>query len=103
MSNEKQETPVQKIVGILRESGAKVYVVTVASHEGNGRMRALLGLNGSADDIIELLASVIRRLVDGMKLPDQKAKNGVTAAVLAQLTQAVILGANGEASSIDSL
>lgn len=103
MSSEKQETPVQKIVGILRESGANVYVVTVASPEGNGRMRALLGMNGSMDDIIELLASVIRRLVDGMKFPDTKAKHVVTAAVLAQLTQAVITGANGEAHSIGPL
>ena len=103
MSSDKQETPVQKIVGILRESGADVYVVTVASPEGNGRMRALLGMNGSMDDIVELLASVIRRLVDGVKFPDAKAKHVVTAAVLARLTQAVIEGANGEVSSVDTL
>ena len=103
MSNEKQDTPVQKIVGILRESGAKVYVVAVASPDGEYRMRALLGMNGSTDDIIELLASVVRRLVDGMKLPNQEAKNGVTSAVLARLVQAVIVGANGEAHSIGPL
>lgn len=103
MSNEKQETPIQKIVGILRESGAEVYVVAVASHEGNGRMRALSGMNGSADDIIELLASVIRRLVDDMKFPDTKVKRAVTAAVLSRLTQAVIEGANGEVHSVGPL
>ena len=103
MSNEKQETPVRKIAEILRESGAEVYVVAVASHEGNGRMRALSGINGSVDDIIELLASVIRRLVDDMKFPDTKAKHVVTAAVLSRLTQAVVGGANGEVHSIGPL
>lgn len=103
MSNEKQDTPVQKIVGILRESGAKVYVVAVASPDGEDRMRALLGMNGSTDDIIELLASVVRRLVDGMKLPDRKAKHEVTAAILSRLMAAVVVGANGEVHSIGPL
>ena len=103
MSNEKQETPVRKIAEILRESGAEVYVVAVASNEGNGRMRALSGINGSVDDIIELLASVVRRLVDGMKLPDRKAKHEVTAAILSRLMAAVVVGANGEVHSVGPL
>jgi len=103
MSNDKQETPVQKIAEILRESGAKVYVVAVASPDGDDRMRALLGMNGSSDEIIDLLASVIRRLVDGMKLPDRKAKHEVTAAVLSLLMQSVVVGANGEVLSIGPL
>lgn len=103
MSNEKQETPVRKIAEILRESGAEVYVVAVASTEGNGRMRALSGMNGSGDDIIQLLASVIRRLVDGMKLPDRKAKHEVTAAVLSLLMQAVVEGANEGERSVGPL
>lgn len=103
MSNEKQETPVQKIVGILRESGAKVYVVAVASPDGDNRMRALSGMNGSSDDIIELLASVIRRIIDGMKFPDRHAKAEATAAVLSLLMQSVVVGANGEVHSIGPL
>ena len=66
-------------------------------------MRALLGMNGSTDDIIELLASVVRRLVDGMKLPDRKAKHEVTAAILSRLMAAVVVGANGEVHSIGPL
>ena len=103
MSNGKQDTPVQKIIEILRESGAKVYVVAVASPDGDDRMRAILGMNGSANEIIDLLASVIRRLVDGMKFPDPKAKAEVTAAVLSRLMQATVVGANGEVLSIDPL
>lgn len=103
MSNEKQDTPVQKIVGILRESGAKVYVVAVASPDGDDRMRALLGMNGSGDDIIQLLASVIRGFVDGMKFPDQKAKEEATAVAMSLLMQAVVGGDNREVHSVGPL
>lgn len=103
MSSENQETPVQKIEEILRESGANVFIVAVASPEGNGRMRALLGMNGSTDDILDLLASVIRRLVDKMKITDRHAKAEVTAEILSQLMQAVCVGADGEVFSVDSL
>lgn len=103
MSNEKQDTPVRKIAEILRESGAEVYVVAVASHEGYGRMRALSGMNGSGDDIIQLLASVIRRLVDGMKFPDQKAKEEATAVAMSLLMQAVVGGDNREVHSVGPL
>lgn len=103
MSNEKQDTPVQKIVGILRESGAKVYVVAVASPEGNGRMRALSGMNGSCDEIIQLLASVIRVFVDGMKFPDQKAKKEATMVTMSLLMEAVVGGANEGVRSVGPL
>lgn len=103
MSNEKQDTPIQKIVGILRESGADVYVVAVASTEGNGRMRALSGMNGSGDDIIQLLASVIRVFVDGMKFPDQKAKKEATMVTMSLLMQAVVEGANEGERSVGPL
>ena len=103
MSNEKQETPVQKIAKILRESGANVYVVAVASPDGDDRMKALLGMNGSGGDIIQLLASVIRGFVDGMKFPNQKAKKEATAATMSLLMQAVVGGANGEVHSIGPL
>lgn len=103
MSSEKQETPVQKIAGILREYGAKVYVVAVASPDGDDRMRALLGMNGSGDDIIQLLASVIRGFVDGMKFPDQKAKNEATAVAMSLLMQAVVGGDNREVHSVGPL
>lgn len=103
MSNEKQETPVRKIAEILRESGAEVYVVAVASTEGNGRMRALSGMNGSGDDIIQLLASVIRVFVDGMKFPDQKAKKEATMVTMSLLMQAVVEGANEGERSVDPL
>jgi len=103
MSNEKQDTPVQKIVGILREYGAKVYVVAVASPDGDDRMKALLGMNGSGDDIIELLASVIRGFVDGMKFPDQKAKKEATAVAMSLIMQAVVGGDNREVHSVGPL
>lgn len=103
MSIDENGTPLQKIVGILRESGANVYVVAVASPDGDDRMRALLGMNGSGDDIIQLLASVIRGFVDGMKFPDQNAKWKATAALLSLLVQAVDGGANEEVRLFDPL
>lgn len=103
MSNEKQETPIQKIAGILRESGADVYVVAVASNEGIGKMNALFGMNGSGGDIIQLLASVIRGFVDGMKFPDQKAKKEATAVAMSLLMEAVVGGANEGVRSVGPL
>ena len=103
MSNDKQETPLQKITKILRESGANIYVVAVASPDGDGRMKALSGMNGSDDDIIQLLASVIRMFVDGMEFPDQKAKKEATVVVMFLLMQAVVEGANEGVRSVGSL
>ena len=103
MSIDENGTPLQKIVGILRESGANVYVVAVASPDADDRMRALLGMNGSGDDIIQLLASIIRSFVDEMKFPDKKAKREATASVLSRLMAAVVVGANGEVHSVGPL
>ena len=103
MSIDENDTPLQKIVGILRESGANVYVVAVASPDGDDRMRALLGMNGSGDDIIQLLASVIRQLVDNMKITDRHAKAEVTAEILSRFIQAVCVGTNGEVHSVGPL
>lgn len=101
--SEKQKTPVQKIAEIFREAGADVYVVAVASPEENGRMRALSGMNGSGNDIIQLLASVIRVFVDGMKFPDQKAKKEAIMVTMSLLMQAVVEGANEGERSVGPL
>ena len=103
MNNGKQETPVQKITEILNESGAKIYVVAVATPDGDNRMRALSRMYGSADGIIELLASVIRGLIDEMEFPDKRAKHEVTAEILSRLMAATVAGANREVQSIDPL
>lgn len=101
--SEKQKTPVQKIEEIFREAGADVYVVAVASPDGGDKMKALLGMNGSGGDIIQLLASVIRGFVDGMKFPDQKAKKEATAVAMTLLMQAVVGDENREVHSVGPL
>lgn len=95
-----EPTPVDKIRRIIEDSRAKTFIIAVGENHDDG-MDVILATKGSIDDQVELIASIIRRMVDNLKIPPDMTKVDITAAILSRLTRYTTLGEDKDVSKLE--